>query len=106
MSKAARQKGHRFELAIIRGLVARGWEAVSSRSESKRLDDKGVDIVTDAPFNIQCKAVERMSVPIHELLASMPHDKTPVVFHKRNNRGVVVSMMLSDFERLCLNAAR
>jgi hypothetical protein len=100
MSIHSKNKGNKFELQIVQFLERLGFEAVTSRSESKRLDDKGVDIVTNAPFNVQCKAVERLSVPIHQLLKDMPTDKTPVVFHKRNNKGVVVSMKLEDFEKL------
>jgi hypothetical protein len=96
----SKNKGNKFELQIVQFLERLGFEAVTSRSESKRLDDKGVDIVTNAPFNIQCKAVERLSIPIHQLLKDMPTDKPPVVFHKRNNKGVIVSMKLEDFEKL------
>jgi len=102
MTIHSKNKGNRFELEIVQLLKDNGYDAVSSRSESKNLDDKGIDIVTNAPFNIQCKHVERMSQPVHKLLASMPFDKTPVVLHKRNNKGVVVCMRLEDFKDLLL----
>ena len=102
----SKNKGNRFELEIVHLLEALGYEAVSSRSESKRLDDAGVDIVTDAPYNIQCKHVERMSVSVHELLANMPADKLRVVMHKRNHKGTVVSLHLEDFRDLWIPAIR
>ena len=98
--KSARNKGNTFEREICKLLVSIGFIAVTSRSESKRLDDAGADIFSDFPFYIQAKAVERMSMPVHELLKTMQGnlpDRPPCVFHKRNNKGVVVSLQLDDF---------
>lgn len=98
MSKInAKQKGSAFERAICQWMRALGFEAETARYVNQKLDDAGVDIVTDAPYNIQCKAIERMSVSAHQLLDEMPRDKVPVIFHKRNNKGTIVSMRLSDF---------
>ncbi len=98
--KSARVKGHTFERDICKVLVAKGFIAVTSRSESKRLDDAGADIFSDFPFYIQAKAVERMSMPVHDLIdkmkVSLP-DKPPCVFHKRNNKGTIVSLAADDF---------
>ena len=75
-----------------------GWDqAVSSRSESKNKDDKGIDICYTDPFNIQCKAIETLG-SAHKVLAAMPQDSNyNVVFHKKNRQGVVVSMTMEDF---------
>jgi len=54
-SNPNRNRGHNFERDIVRELKELGYDAVSSRYESRRLDDAGVDIVTDAPYMIQCK---------------------------------------------------
>lgn len=97
----ARNKGNSFERWFCRWLFSKGFEAVTSRSESKRLDDLGVDIVTPLPFNFQLKAVERLG-STHKILWGMPTDKTPVVVHKRNNQGVIISMKLEDFEKWIL----
>lgn len=97
----ARKKGHAYELDIIQWCKEIGWEeAVSSRSESKRTDDKGVDICYTNPFNIQCKAVENLG-SVHKVLAAMPKDENyNVVMHKRNRQGTIVSMTLADFTEL------
>lgn len=100
MSRAAREKGHAFERKICEWLRFLGYSAITSRSESKRLDDAGVDIVDDTSFYIQCKAVERLNQSYHDILKAMPTDKIPVVLHKRNNKGVVVAMKLTDFEKI------
>jgi len=102
MSINARQKGHAFERWFCELLRVFGYEAVTSRSESRRLDDAGVDIVDNTKFYFQLKAVERLAPGYHEILAKMPTEKIPVVVHKRNNKGSVVVMKLTDFQDLML----
>lgn len=98
----SKQKGNRFERAVAELLRIYGWEARTARETDKLLDDAGVDISTNAPFNIQCKHQERLQPGLHKLLDNMPADKPPVVFHKRNNQGTIVAMRLPDFCALLL----
>jgi Holliday junction resolvase len=56
MSNAARDRGHKFERDTVNELIKRGWEACTSRYSSRKLDDAGVDIDSNYPFQIQCKA--------------------------------------------------
>jgi hypothetical protein len=99
--KSARVKGHAFELHVRDLFKDLGWpNAVSSRSESKNKDDQGIDLCYTDPFNVQCKAVEKLG-SIHEILSSMPSDTNyNIVMHKRNRKGVVVSMSLADFKEI------
>lgn len=100
MSSKARTKGHNFERWICGLLRGLGYTALTSRYESKRLDDLGSDIVTDFPYHIQAKAVESLTMAPHAMLSLMKEkltDKPPVLWHKRNNKGIIVSMMLDDF---------
>jgi len=97
----ARQKGHSFERDIVNELKEMGYAAITSRMESKRMDDLGVDIIDDTPFYIQCKAVERLG-SIHKVLAKMPTEKTPIVLHKKNNQGTIVAIRWADFKKLML----
>lgn len=97
--KNVRAKGHNFELRVAKLFRELGFsDCMTSRLESKRKDDMGVDLCYTDPFYIQCKAVENLG-PTHNVLAKMPKDKTKinVVFHKRKNQGVVVSMSEDDF---------
>ena len=98
----ARAKGHAYELQIVNRLKELGYDAVTSRSESKRMDDLGVDIIDNTNFYIQCKAVEKLKPSLHDILKRMPTDKVPVVYHKRNNMGTIVSLKQEDFEKLLL----
>jgi hypothetical protein len=96
--RSARQKGHQYELTVRDYFRELGYkDCVSSRSESKNLDDKGVDLCYTGPFNVQCKAVENLG-SLHKIIASMPDDhKFNVVFHKRNRQGTIVAMDLDSF---------
>ena len=98
----ARKKGIGYELDIIKKLKPLYPNAVSSRSESKSLDDRKVDICYTGMWRVQCKAVEALGSS-HQTLADMEkarldfEDGISVVFHKRNNKGTVVSLQLDDF---------
>jgi len=97
----ARKKGHAYELAIRDLFKELGWPDVcSSRSESKRMDDAGVDLCFTKPFNVQAKAVENLG-SLHAVLERMPaDDNMNVVFHKRNRQGSVVCMREETFKKL------
>jgi len=102
MTINARKKGNTFEVRFCQMLRFFGFEAKTARAESKNLDDSGVDIFTNCPFNFQLKAVERMNQSYHDILENMPRDKTRIIVHKRNNKGSVVVMKLEDFQELHL----
>ncbi len=95
----ARCKGNSYELKIAKLFKDLGWGGcVSSRSESKRTDDAGIDLCYTNPFTIQCKANERLGSH-HDILASMPQKagRYNLIFHKRNHKGSVVVMSEKDF---------
>jgi hypothetical protein len=98
----ARKKGIAYELDVIKKLKPLYPSAVSSRSESKSLDDRKVDICYTGMWRVQCKAVEALG-SAHQTLTDMEAAKLDfeegisVVFHKRNNKGTVVSLQLDDF---------
>ena len=98
----AKIKGNQFEIAIIDRLKEIGFEAQSSRSESRNEDNKGSDIITDCPYDIQCKAVERSSMNLHDIILLMRMNglERPVIAHKRNSKGVVVSMAWETFQEI------
>lgn len=92
-----RSKGHAFERKIVKELRDLGYEAVTSRSENRALDDQGVDIVDNTPYFIQCKAVENLH-GLSNVLKKMPDGKPPVIVHKRNNQPVMVYQYWTDFK--------
>ncbi len=98
-----RKKGHAYELQIRDFFKELGWtDCVTSRLESKRADDAGVDLCFTNPFNVQAKAVENLG-SIHAVLNRMPVDsKINVVFHKKNRQGTIVAMTQEDFKRIII----
>lgn len=94
-----RAKGHSLERRLAKEFRDRGYvECLTSRLESRRQDDLGIDLCHTGPFCVQAKAVENLG-PAHAILAKMPQKKGKfnLVFHKRNNKGTIVSMTESDF---------
>ena len=59
-AKKSKSKGSNYELKIIKELISLGYDGlVSSRSESKRLDDSKIDVADPnnvLDFYVQCKA--------------------------------------------------
>ncbi len=107
MTINSRNKGHAFELKIAKQLTDIGYQAVTSRSESRSLDNAGVDLVDNTPFYFQMKAVEALR-DLNGILARMPTEsalgttKMPVVVHKKNNKPPLVTMTWEDFKKLAL----
>ena len=96
-----RKKGHAYERDVRDFFIKLGWPTcVTSRLESKRADDAGVDLCFTDPFNVQAKAVENLG-SIHAVLDRMPVDSNlNVVFHKKNRQGTIVAMKQHDFEKI------
>lgn len=99
----SRNKGHAFEL-FVRDIFRRlGFKhCKTSRSCNRELDNAGVDLVNAGRYLVQCKAVEK-SMDMHAILDRMPkhpRHSMRVVAHKRNRRGIVISMPLESFVEL------
>jgi len=84
MSNRNRDSGHRFELDIVHILKEMGYKAVSSRQESRSADARGIDIITDYPYLIQCKNMAK-APNFHTLLTET--DADVVFFRKTEKRG-------------------
>lgn len=87
-SNRNRSEGHRYERAIVNELKELGFEdCVTSRSESRRADDDGIDIVSQMlPFHPQMKS-SILRPNYHELFSKFPREDKPlVVFHKQTKK--------------------
>lgn len=83
--KYAKQKGNNYELQIVNELKQIGYEdCVSSRSESKRMDNDKIDIVSDdLPVYVQCKCTKN-TPSYHKIEEDCPRkDKPFVIFWNR-----------------------
>lgn len=74
-----RTAGLDYERKIAQELRDMGYEAITSRYESKRLDDAGVDLVTDFPLKPQMK-VSINQPNVHNLLTET---EAEVIFFKK-----------------------
>ena len=94
-------KGNRFEQAMAMKLRHDlNWiHCWTSRFMGSYYQDHlGIDLTGTPNYNIQCKAVERLSPGYHEILAKMPQDNnTNIILHKKNNKGTVAVLPLDDF---------
>lgn len=98
MAVNSRNKGTSYERKLAKEWREFGFNTKTSRYESKMLDDMKVDLTNTGIFNIQAKAVERLSPSYHDILDSMPKDNNyNCIFHKRNRKGEVVVMTKDDF---------
>ena len=84
--KYTKTKGSRYELEIAKELAACGYpEVVTSRSESKRMDNAKVDLIDKEnrlPFNIQCK-ITKNTPNYFKIREEAPKDKAFTIFWNR-----------------------
>ena len=99
----SKQKGNAFE----REMAARFRADLFPKCYTSRFmgsvwaDYNGIDLTGTPGFNIQCKAVEKLSPGYHEILAKMLQNKNKnIVVHKKNNKGITVTMFYDDFVKL------
>lgn len=111
-----RTAGHNYERIIIKDLKILGYTSVvTSRAESRNMDNAGVDIFDtkngekELPFHVQCKnTTQKVDYP--KLLNSelLPKDKPTFIFHKKTKKvntrfmpeGEYVIMKKEDFYKL------
>lgn len=91
MGSRNRQAGNRFECDIVKELKQMGYEVVTSRSESRSMDNKKVDVFSplgthpDRVFPYYVQAKFTASNPSYSsLLETMPGDRPGVVFHRKS----------------------
>ena len=102
-----RDAGHAWEREVINDLKSLYPDAVSSRAESRNLDNKQVDICYTGDYHIQCK--NSITKPdYHKILKEMPNDKIQIILHKYTQKadknfitkGKYAIMHYSDFKIL------
>jgi len=87
MASRNRTAGHNFERECVKKLKKIGFtEAVTARSESRNLDNLGVDIANTHPYIIQCK--NKVNNPnYHSIIEDMPQNiGIPIIFHRKTSK--------------------
>ena len=95
--KYSKSKGNKYELQIVNELKAMGYDAVTSRSESKRMDDAKVDVITNFPFHIQCKNTQVKPDYIKIINEFKLTDKPLIIFHNSQVKKKVNCVSLGEF---------
>lgn len=94
----SKTKGSDYERKIRLEMIDLGWtDCETARYASRKVDDSKVDLCNTAPFNIQCKAMEKTPNLFNELDKMPEDDNYNLVFHKKNNRGEIVIMRKEVF---------
>ena len=84
MANRNKQAGNKLELDVVHRLKEMGYEAASSRQESRSADARGIDIITTFPREIQCKSMVN-TPPIHKILTETDADM--IVWRKQEKKG-------------------
>ena len=83
-----RNAGNSYERQIVKELRQLGYEAVTSRSESRNADAAKIDVIsTDFPFHVQVKnTTQNFNVSKFFLDETLRQDKPYVVMHKKTRK--------------------
>lgn len=92
-------KGNRFEQESAQRLRVVFPYCHTARMQGNLfIDSCGVDLVNTDPFYFQCKAQEKLTVGLHDVLKDMPEtDNINVVLWRKNQKGVLACIDFDDF---------
>lgn len=123
MSNRNRNAGNAYERELVNELKELGFDVVTSRAESRNMDNKKVDVFSPEgteenkifPFFIQAKFTSS-SPSYAKLLEEMPDNRPPLVFHRKSepykckdgktrhrSKGDFVILKKKDFYKLLNN---
>lgn len=91
MANRSRDRGNGYERTLVREINAMGYEVVTSRSESKRMDDKKVDIFSPMdveadkvfPYFVQAKFTQA-NPQYTKILDEMPDQRSGIIIHQKS----------------------
>lgn len=96
----SRQKGASGERELAKLLRAYGYDSRRGQQFSGANGD--ADVVGIDGLHIECKRVERLN--IHDAMEQSVRDaregEIPVVMHRKNHKGWLVTMRLDDFMKM------
>jgi Holliday junction resolvase len=104
MGKLSRDKGKQFERLLASRLRAYGYETRRTAQYCGNTGDAS-DVVGLPGIHIEAKHCEAMR--LYDWMAQAKHDATlsdgkpiPVVFHKKNNAEILVTLEFDDFMQI------
>lgn len=99
MANRNRTAGHTLERKVVNDFKAIGYTtAISSRMESKRKDDAGIDICNTDPFAIQCKNMKG-NIDYAAILDDMEveENQIKVLIHQKTKKAKVRFIEVGKF---------
>lgn len=97
----SRQKGARYEREVARYLSEHGFPSRRGQQFAGSSDGSSPDVVSDFPFHIEAKHVERLQ--LYDAMTQSIRDcgdKPPCVIHRKNNSESLFTCRLSDLVAL------
>lgn len=100
MGKMSREKGKRFERELAKIFRNYGYKTARRTSQYCGQSGDASDVIGLPGIHVEAKHQERMQ--LYDWIDQAKHDSSgtgnkPVVFHKRNNHEILVSMQLDTF---------
>lgn len=97
MTVNSRQKGARFERALAKKLREQGFEA--RRGQQYCGSNGDADVVGLDGIHIEAKAVEHLNLyaAMEQAIGDKKENEVPAVFHKKNNKPILVTMLFDDW---------
>lgn len=99
MTINSKQKGNRFERDLAKLLNSHGFDCRRGQQFS---GIEGDDVVGLDGIHIEAKAVEALNVwkAMEQATRDAKENEYPTVFHKRNYKGILVTMRFDDWIEL------
>lgn len=93
----SREKGKKGELELAR--ILRGYGADTRRGQQYCGANGDADVVGLVGLHIECKRVERLNIylAMQQAENDAREGEKPVVMHRRNREGWLVTLKLDDF---------
>lgn len=95
----SKQKGKRGELELAHKLNDLGFETRRTAQYNGKETGSLADLVGIEGVHIECKRNERLNVneAMDQAIRDAKEGETPAVFHRKNNKPWMVTMLLSDW---------
>lgn len=100
MAINSKQKGKYGELELVHTLKKYGYDARRSVQYSGANGD--ADVVGLDGIHIECKRVERLNIDLamEQSIRDAREGEMPVVMHRKNRKGWLVTLTLDDFMKM------
>lgn len=99
MALNSKQKGKAGELELAHKLKELGFETRRTAQYNGKENGSLADLVGIEGVHIECKRVERLNLDdaMEQAIRDSKEGEVPMVFHRKNRKGWLVTMRIEDF---------